>query len=95
MITIFNQRQIYIGRTTEEVRWAKDLLDRHGIRHRFRPFRNDSAHWVDTRSSAADLFHRRAHTANGFFLYVHKRDEAAAAALLAAEPLRADAQDPI
>jgi hypothetical protein len=82
MITIWNQKEVYVGHSQEEFNVVREKLASNNIRFKYRMFQKNSAHMFDSRSAASDLFGRRKNQADGFFIYVHKRDYDKAKAVL-------------
>ena len=74
MITIWNQKEVYVGHSQEEFDAVRKKLSSNNVRFKYRMFHKNSAHMFDSRSAASDLFGRRRNKADGFFIYVHKRD---------------------
>jgi len=82
MITIWNQREVYIGNPSEELKRILSTLSEHKIKYKNRIFSDSSVHFFGTKLAALDVFNLKDDSSKIYYVYVHKDDHVKVLALL-------------
>ncbi|MBK5263045.1 MAG: hypothetical protein JJE17_10850 [Peptostreptococcaceae bacterium] len=82
MITIWNQREVYIGNPSEELKSTMDTLTEHKIKYKYRVFSGSSVHFLNSTIASLGIFNQKNDCSKIYYVYVHKKDYADALAVL-------------
>ncbi len=82
MITIWNQREVFIGNPSEELKSAMITLSSNKIKYKSRVFKENSVHFLNTTIASLGIFLSKDDSSKIYYLYVHKKDYANALAVL-------------
>ncbi|MBK5246601.1 MAG: hypothetical protein JJE49_04935 [Peptostreptococcaceae bacterium] len=82
MITIWNQREVFIGNPSEELKSTMDTLTEHKIKYKYKVFSDSSVHFLNTTIASLGIFLSKDDSSKIYYLYVHKKDYANALAVL-------------
>jgi len=82
MIMIWNQREVFIGYPSEELKSIIDTLKANKIKYKCRAFSNNSAHLFNMKITSLDLFGLKSDPSRIYHVYVHIRDYDNAIAVL-------------
>lgn len=87
MITIWNQREVFIGNPSQELKSAINILSENKIKYKCRVFSDSSAHFFNSKVLSMDVFNLNNDSSKIYYIYVHSRDYDTASALLKNEGL--------
>ncbi len=82
MITIWNQREVFIGYASQELKSIMNMLTENKIKYKCRVFSNSSAHFFNSKVLSMDVFGLNNDPSKIYYVYVHSRDYDNAAALV-------------
>ena len=82
MITIWNQREVFIGSPSQELKSVIDTLSENKIQYKCRVFSDSSAHLLNSKLLSIDIFDLNHDSSKIYYVYVHRRDFDNALALL-------------
>jgi len=82
MITIWNQREVFIGYPSQELKSAIDILSENKIKYKCRVFSDSSAHFFNSKVLSMDVFNLNNDSSKIYYIYVHSRVYDNAIALL-------------
>ena len=82
MITIWNQREVFIGSPSQELKSSINTLKENKIQYKCRVFSNSSAHFLNSKILSIDVFGLNNDPSKIYYVYVHSRDYYNAVALL-------------
>lgn len=82
MITIWNQREVFIGNPSQELKSIMNTLTENKIKYKCRVFSNSSAHFLNSKVLSIDVFGLNKDPSKIYYVYVHSRDYDNAVALL-------------
>jgi len=74
MITIWNQREVFIGNPSKELKSTTDTLSKNKIKYKCRIFSADSVHFLNSKILSLDFFNVKNDTSRIYYVYVHKKD---------------------
>jgi len=74
MITIWNQREVFIGNPSKELKFITDTLSKNRIKYKCRIFSNDSVHFLNSKILSLDFLNIKNDTSRIYYVYVHKKD---------------------
>jgi len=82
MITIWNQREVFIGNPSIELKSTVNVLSEKKIKYKCRIFSDNSVHFLNSTIASLGIFSSKDDSAKIYYVYVHKKDyENALAAL--------------
>jgi len=82
MITIWNQREVFIGNPSEELKSKMKTLTENKIKYKCKVFSDSSVHFLNSTIASLGVFILKNNCSNIYYLYVHKKDYADALAVL-------------
>ena len=82
MITIWNQREVFIGYPSQELKSIIATLSENKIQYKCRVFSDSSAHFLNSKILSIDVFGLNNDPSKIYYVYVHSRDYDKAIALL-------------
>ncbi len=82
MISFWNQREIYIGAPSEKLNAVIKMLTSNCIQYKCRFFNKNSAHLLNSKAIAIDLFGLSHDYPKIYYIYVHRKDYVKATELL-------------
>lgn len=74
MITFWNQREIYIGNPSLELKSILDTLSARKIKFKCRVFSESSVHFLNSKIDLFDMFNSKNDSSKIYYVYVHKKD---------------------
>ena len=74
MITIWNQKEVFIGHPSLELRRITDLLSKNKIKYKCRVFSDKSVHFVNTKVPLFDISSQNNSKSKFYYVYVHSKD---------------------
>ncbi len=74
MITIWNQREVYIGYPSERLIKIIGILKENNIKFKKRVFNDDSMHFFNSKVFSLDFFGIGDDRSKIYYIYVHKDD---------------------
>lgn len=74
MITIWNQREVFIGNHSKELQEAINKLSDNKIKFKCKIFNQGSAHFFNSRILSLDFFNLKNNPSAIYYVYVHEKD---------------------
>lgn len=74
MITIWNQKEVFIGNPSQELLTITDLLSKNKIRYKCRVFSDKSVHFLNTKGPLFDISSQNNNNSKIYYVYVHSKD---------------------
>ena len=82
MITIWNQREVFIGNPSEELKSTMNTLSENKIKYKYRVFSDSSVHFLNSTIASLGIFISKNDCSKIYYVYLHKKDYADALAVL-------------
>jgi len=74
MITIWNQREVFIGNPSKELKSTMDTLSKNKIKYKYRVFSDSSVHFLNSTIASLGIFNQKNDCSKIYYVYVHKKD---------------------
>jgi hypothetical protein len=74
MIAIWNQKEIFTGTVSEEMKMILEILNTNKIKYQCKAFNGRSAHLFNAKALSLDLFGLNHNQSSFFNIYIHKKD---------------------
>lgn len=74
MITIWNQKEVFVGYSLQKFNEVRSLLDVNKIKYKYRVVNHNSAYLFSSRRARTGTFGENMEYSNMYYVYVHKKD---------------------